>query len=157
MGDMPGAIVHRPTAWSRKGKSPQTSDYQRKQMETAGGSMTAPGYFQFCFYLHFKNWVNERHINRWEQVRDGQAMMLLSIFTSNAQESSRRCRALLSKHNWLHSLWGHAGGRDGKGWEGDSQGTAFTDTPGWLCCSSHIKRPRQHRRSLSEELPLKAF
>jgi hypothetical protein len=56
MGNMPEAIVHRPTAWIRKGKSPQTNGYQRKQTEKPGVGKTAPGYFQFCFCLHFKNW-----------------------------------------------------------------------------------------------------
>lgn len=68
MGNMPGAIVHRPTAWSRKGKSPQTSDYQRKQMETPGGGITVPGYFQFCFYLHFKKSTAHQQL-RTSEVR----------------------------------------------------------------------------------------
>lgn len=49
MGYVPGAIVHRPTGWSRKGKSPQTNGYQRNQMEKPGVGRTAPGHFQFCF------------------------------------------------------------------------------------------------------------
>lgn len=55
MGSGPGAIVHRPTAWGRKGKSPQTNGYQRKRMEKSGVGRTAPEHFQFCFYLHFRN------------------------------------------------------------------------------------------------------
>lgn len=54
MGKGPGAIVHRPTAWSRKGKSPQTNGYQRKQMEKSGVCRIAPGYFQFCFLSSFQ-------------------------------------------------------------------------------------------------------
>lgn len=71
MGNGPGAIVHRPTAWGRKGKSPQTNGYQRKQMEKPGVGRTAPEHFQFCFYLQFRNWGLVRHTpaieNKWDR------------------------------------------------------------------------------------------
>lgn len=126
MGDMPGAIVHRPTAWSRKGKSPQTSDYQRKQMETAGGSMTAPGYFQFCFYHHFKNREPMRGtFNSWEQVREGQddtelqdlTVTYLLAMTRNDPEGAKLCYQSTTDSTVfeggnvrLHTHW----------WEGDA-------------------------------------
>lgn len=60
-------------------------------------------------------------------------------FMSSDWEWARRHKALVLKHKWLHSLRGHSvvGGQHG----GGSHGTSFLSTPGWLCCSSHIKGP----------------
>lgn len=91
MGNGPGAIVHRPTAWGRKGKSPQTNGYQRKRMEKPGVGRTAPEHFQFCFYLYFRNWGPMRCTtavqNKWDRElqRTGHWTVRLTdahIFTS---------------------------------------------------------------------------
>lgn len=160
MGYTPGAIVHRPTAWSRKGKSPQTRTIRGSKWKQQEAAWLLQGIFSFVFIFILKTesqWEARRQLRTSERGpghEDTELRPDSHLFTATTRmdpEGAKPCH----QSTLSHSPWGNSLG-EGKG--GGSHGTAFTDTPGWLSCSSHIKKPRlASQNRLSEELPLKAF